>query len=218
MLTKLEEELKSCQKELAASKEVSKKLIMERNMLEQRIQRLERAKSEEVFVYSSNIYFFLFLVLQRILYSFHISENIVTLTMQKSTMQRIYEDECRKLKAHTATLEQKLESTTQSLNVAESTLALRNTEVDTLQNTLKELDELREFKAVCLRKNPHSVSFRFCRNSHTSIVHLFRMWTERTNRPLRFLKGKEHSWLSLKVFISKNRFCENVTITQLKVW
>ena len=50
MLTKLEEELKSCQKELAASKEVSKKLIMERNMLEQRIQRLERAKSEEVFV------------------------------------------------------------------------------------------------------------------------------------------------------------------------
>lgn len=75
--------------------------------------------------------------------------------MQKSTMQRVYEDECRKLKAHTATLEQKLESTTQSLNVAESTLALRNTEVDTLQNTLKELDELREFKAVCARHNIH---------------------------------------------------------------
>ena len=49
MLTKLEEELKSCQTELDVSKESSKKLIMERNMLEQKIQRLERAKSEEVF-------------------------------------------------------------------------------------------------------------------------------------------------------------------------
>jgi hypothetical protein len=49
MLTKLEEELKSCQKELDASKEISQKLMMERNMLEQKIQRLERAKTEEVF-------------------------------------------------------------------------------------------------------------------------------------------------------------------------
>ena len=75
--------------------------------------------------------------------------------MQKSTMERIYEDECRKLKDHTAKLEQKLESTTHSLNVAESTLASRNAEVDTLQNTLKELDELREFKAVCVRHNSY---------------------------------------------------------------
>uniref|UniRef100_A0ACD5YAL9 Uncharacterized protein n=1 Tax=Avena sativa TaxID=4498 RepID=A0ACD5YAL9_AVESA len=122
MLTKLEEELKSCQKELDATKEISKKLMMERNMLEQKIQRLERAKIEE-----------------------------------KSTMERIYEDECRKLKDHTTKLEQKLESTTHSLNVAESTLASRNAEVDTLQNTLKELDELREFKADVDRKNQQTV-------------------------------------------------------------
>ncbi|KAM0887127.1 hypothetical protein ACQ4PT_029271 [Festuca glaucescens] len=122
MLTKLEEELKSCQKELDASKEISKKLMMERNMLEQKIQRLERAKAEE-----------------------------------KSTMERIYEDERRKLKDNAAKLEQKLESTTHSLNVAESTLASRNAEVDTLQNTLKELDELREFKADVDRKNQQTV-------------------------------------------------------------
>ncbi|KAM0878406.1 hypothetical protein ACQ4PT_034896 [Festuca glaucescens] len=122
MLTKLEEELKSCQKELDASKEISKKLMMERNMLEQKIQRLERAKTEE-----------------------------------KSTMERIYEDERRKLKDHAAKLEQKLESTTHSLNAAESTLASRNAEVDTLQNTLKELDELREFKADVDRKNQQTV-------------------------------------------------------------
>lgn len=48
MLTKLKEELKSCQKELDASKEVSKKLMSEKNLLDQKVQRLERMKSEEV--------------------------------------------------------------------------------------------------------------------------------------------------------------------------
>lgn len=66
-------------------------------------------------------------------------------------MERVYEDECCKLKSRIAELEQKLESRTRSLNVTESTLALRNAEVDTLQNSLKELDELREFKAVRTR-------------------------------------------------------------------
>jgi phage-related tail protein len=68
--------------------------------------------------------------------------------MQKSTMEKVYGDECRKLKSHITKLEQKLEVATQSLNVAESNLVVRNAEVDTLQNSLKELDELREFKAV----------------------------------------------------------------------
>jgi phage-related tail protein len=68
--------------------------------------------------------------------------------MQKSTMEKVYGDESRKLKSHITKLEQKLEVATQSLNVAESNLVVRNAEVDTLQNSLKELDELREFKAV----------------------------------------------------------------------
>lgn len=48
MITKLKEELKSYQKELDASKEVSKKLMSEKNLLDQKVQRLERLKSEEV--------------------------------------------------------------------------------------------------------------------------------------------------------------------------
>lgn len=68
--------------------------------------------------------------------------------MQKSTMEKVYAEECRKLKAQIAELEQKLEVATRSLNMAESNLAVRNAEVDNLQNSLKELDELREFKAV----------------------------------------------------------------------
>jgi hypothetical protein len=105
-----------------------------------------------------------------ILYSFHIYENKVIFTTQKSTMERIYEDECRKLKDHTAKLEQKLESTTHSLKVAESTLSSRNAEIDTLQNTLKELDELREFKAVCVRHNTYIRCFLGSIEIH---IHLF---------------------------------------------
>ncbi|KAL6651851.1 hypothetical protein ACP70R_010776 [Stipagrostis hirtigluma subsp. patula] len=122
MLTKLKEELKSCQKELDVTKEASKKLMVEKNLLDQKVQRLERVKSEE-----------------------------------KSTMERVYGDECRKLKSQIAELEQKLEVTTRSLNTTESNLALRNAEVDTLQNSLKELDELREFKADIDRKNQQTV-------------------------------------------------------------
>jgi hypothetical protein len=48
MLTKLKEELKSYEKELDASKEVSKKLMSEKNLLDQKVQRLERIKNEEV--------------------------------------------------------------------------------------------------------------------------------------------------------------------------
>lgn len=73
---------------------------------------------------------------------------MINMTMQKSSMEKVYADECRKLKSHIADLEQKLEVTTRSLNVAESNLAARNSEVDSLQSSLKELDELREFKVV----------------------------------------------------------------------
>ena len=73
---------------------------------------------------------------------------MVNMTKQKSSMEKVYADECRKLKSQIADLEQKLEVTTRSLNVAESNLAARNSEVDSLQSSLKELDELREFKAV----------------------------------------------------------------------
>jgi hypothetical protein len=118
MVTKLKEELKSCQKELDALKEASKTLMSEKNLLDQKVQRLERMKTEE-----------------------------------KSSMEKVYADECCKLKSHITDLEQKLEVTTRSLNVAESNLAARNSEVDSLQSSLKELDELREFKADVDRKN-----------------------------------------------------------------
>lgn len=73
---------------------------------------------------------------------------MIYMIMQKSTMDKVYADECRKLKSQIAELERKLEVASRSLSLAESNLAVRNTEIDSLQSSLKELDELRDFKAV----------------------------------------------------------------------
>nr|CAD1820588.1 unnamed protein product [Ananas comosus var. bracteatus] len=105
VLSKIQEELKTCRKELHASKETFKKLLMEKSLLEQKVQRLERMTNEEK-----------------------------------------------------AELEQKLESTSQALTAAESRLTLRNAELDTLQNSVKELEELREFKADIDRKNEQTAT------------------------------------------------------------
>ncbi|XP_010928759.1 kinesin-like protein KIN-14I isoform X2 [Elaeis guineensis] len=72
---------------------------------------------------------------------------------EKSVTEKSFEDERRKLKLHIKELEQKFESMSQALNAAESTLAMRNAERDALQNNLKELEELREFKEDIDRKN-----------------------------------------------------------------
>ena len=47
--------------------------------------------------------------------------------------------------------EKKLAERTQELSLAESTLAARSIEFETLQANLKELDELREMKEVTIR-------------------------------------------------------------------
>lgn len=56
--------------------------------------------------------------------------------------------ESRKLKARISDLEQKLENVKQSLADTESLLADRNDEIDALRANIRELEELKEFKAV----------------------------------------------------------------------
>lgn len=68
--------------------------------------------------------------------------------MQKSALEKNFKEERRKLKAHVKELEQKLERVTQDFDVAHVTLTMRNRELDDLQNNSKELEELREWKAV----------------------------------------------------------------------
>lgn len=48
MLDKIQEDMKACTREMHASKEVARKLLMEKTLLEQKIQRLERMRTDEV--------------------------------------------------------------------------------------------------------------------------------------------------------------------------
>ncbi|KAG2575481.1 hypothetical protein PVAP13_7KG388300 [Panicum virgatum] len=163
MVTKLKEELKSCQKQLDASKEALKKSMSEKNLLDQKVQRLERMKSEE-----------------------------------KSSMEKVYADECRKLKSQIADLEQKLEVTTRSLNVAESNLAARNSEVDSLQSSLKELDELREFKADVDRKNQQTAEI--LKRQGTQLVELENLYKQEQVLRKRYYNTIEDMKGKIRVF------------------
>ncbi|XP_058069512.1 kinesin-like protein KIN-14I isoform X2 [Magnolia sinica] len=122
-LNKLQEELKARTEELHATEETSKGLANEKLLLEQRISRLEKKKTEELGV-----------------------------------LERNFEKECKELRMQITELEKKLEGTKQELAVAESSLTMMNTELDTLQNSLKELQELREMKEDIDRKNEQTAA------------------------------------------------------------
>lgn len=68
--------------------------------------------------------------------------------MQINSLEKTFEQERKALKLRVFELEKKLEGVNQELAVLQSTLTTRNSEIATLQNNLKELDELREMKEV----------------------------------------------------------------------
>ncbi|KAF3327625.1 kinesin-like calmodulin-binding protein [Carex littledalei] len=123
MLNKIQEDMKSCTREMHTSKEFAQKLVMEKTLLEQKIQRLERMRTDE-----------------------------------KGTSEKLHEVESRKLKARISDLEQMLENVKQSLADTESLLADRNDEIDTLRANIRELEELKEFKADVDRKNQQTAA------------------------------------------------------------
>ncbi|KAG0461730.1 hypothetical protein HPP92_022027 [Vanilla planifolia] len=77
---------------------------------------------------------------------------------ETSMMAKKFEDERQNLSQCIAELEQKLESAIESLNATESTLAIKNSELDALQDNLKELEELREMKEDIDRKNEQTAA------------------------------------------------------------
>jgi len=68
--------------------------------------------------------------------------------LQKNIVEKNFEDERKMLKKRIVELENKLESATQALSVAESTITTRDAELDALQINAKELEDLREMKEV----------------------------------------------------------------------
>ena len=61
-----------------------------------------------------------------------------------------FEQERKALRLRALELEKKLEEARQELAVAESTLTTKDMELSTVQNNLKELEDLREMKEVVM--------------------------------------------------------------------
>ena len=68
--------------------------------------------------------------------------------MQKEALERNFDEERKILKMRMSELEKNLEIVTHNLGMVESTLNIRNAEIDALQINFKELEELRELKEV----------------------------------------------------------------------
>ncbi|KAA8547628.1 hypothetical protein F0562_004057 [Nyssa sinensis] len=123
VLNKIQDELKVRSADLRAAEETTKRLANEKKLLEEKILRLEKKKSDEVEILVRNL-----------------------------------EQECNALRLRVVELEKKLEDVKQDLGVAESTLAIKDSELSTLQSNLKELEELREMKEDIDRKNEQTAA------------------------------------------------------------
>ncbi|XP_043709880.1 kinesin-like protein KIN-14I isoform X2 [Telopea speciosissima] len=121
--SKVQEELKARKDELHTAEETIKRLANEKLSLEQKIQRFEKKKSDEMEI-----------------------------------LERKFEQQRKAFKMQASELEKKLEGVTQDLAVAESTLTAKNTELYTLQNNLKELEELRGMKEDIDRRNEQTAA------------------------------------------------------------
>lgn len=73
-------------------------------------------------------------------------------------LERKFEQERRTHRLRVSELEKKLEGVRKDLVVSETNLSARNLELDTLQNNLRELEELREMKEDIDRKNEQTAS------------------------------------------------------------
>lgn len=122
-IKELRNELKTRTDDLHSAEEMCKKLSNEKQLLEQKVSRLEKKKTNET-----------------------------------QTLERKFEQERDVLRVRVAELEKKLTERTQELSVTESTLAVRTSELDAVQGSLKELEELREMKEDIDRKNAQTAS------------------------------------------------------------
>nr|AMS24255.1 kinesin 14-VIa protein [Marsilea vestita] len=119
----LRADLKTKTDELRVLEENAKKLAMEKQLLEQKVHRLEKNKSDEA-----------------------------------KALEQKFELERDNLRNRVADLEKKLTDRTQELTMAGSALAHRTSELEALQGSLKELEELREMKEDIDRKNEQTAA------------------------------------------------------------
>ncbi|XP_031488283.1 kinesin-like protein KIN-14I isoform X2 [Nymphaea colorata] len=144
MHTKLDEELKAHSKDLLAAKETT------RNLTHMKLRAEPKAHLEDVLAAKE--------ITKKLANEKHLLEQkVLWLERKKSEEMDILEkksvQEQEKLKIQISELEKRLSVATQELVVAQSMLTMRNNELDALQSSLKELEELREMKEDIDRKN-----------------------------------------------------------------
>ncbi|VFQ99761.1 unnamed protein product [Cuscuta campestris] len=86
-----------------------------------------------------------------------LQEKVIKLEQEKSD-KKSFEHECKTLTLQVSELQSKLEEVKLDLAVAKSTLARKETELEMVQNNLKELEELREMKEDIDRKNEQTAA------------------------------------------------------------
>ncbi|KAF3776019.1 Kinesin-like calmodulin-binding protein-like protein [Nymphaea thermarum] len=144
MRTKLDEELKAHSKDLLAAKETTK------NLTHVKVRAEPKAHLEDVLAAKE--------MTKKLANEKHLLEQkVLWLERKKSEEMDILEkksvQEQEKLKLQISELEKRLSVATQELVVAQSMLTMRNNELDVLQSSLKELEELREMREDIDRKN-----------------------------------------------------------------
>ncbi|KAF7130507.1 hypothetical protein RHSIM_Rhsim10G0188900 [Rhododendron simsii] len=122
VLQRIQDDLKVRSAELHVAEEATKRLVHEKLLMEQRISRLEKNKTEE------------------------------------AVLEKNFEQERKAMRLRVSELEKKLEEARQDLAVVESNFAVKDTEIATLQDNLKELEELREMKEDIDRKNEQTAA------------------------------------------------------------
>ncbi|ONK70201.1 uncharacterized protein A4U43_C05F31310 [Asparagus officinalis] len=161
-LSKLQEELKAFRNDLHASKETTKTLQEDLKTC-----RNELDASKETAKTLTKEKFLLEQKIQRL----EKKKND-----EKSIVEKNFEDERKMLKQRIAELEKRLECATQALSVAESTLAVRDEELDALQINMKELEELREMKEDIDRKNEQTAAI--LKRQATQLVEIEALYKE----------------------------------------
>lgn len=91
-------------------------------------------------------------------------------------LRKNFDEECKALKLQVSELGNKLEGVSKELTVSESNHARRNAEFATLQNNLKELEELREMKEDIDRKNEQTAAI--LKMQGTQLVELESLYKE----------------------------------------
>eukprot|EP00250_Pteridium_aquilinum_P014170 c21823_g2_i3 orf=1-2091(-) len=119
----LRSDLKARTDELRLLEENAKKLAIDKQLLEQKVIRLEKNKGDEA-----------------------------------KALEQKFEQERDILRGRVTDLEKKLTDRTQELSLAGSALAHRNSELEALQGSMKELEELREMKEDIDRKNEQTAA------------------------------------------------------------